>query len=165
VVVIWNIYPQNLSKRRKRMPNEEVQVIEVNGIKMEVDLRHARKICNFKIGDSVRVLVKEYSEFKSYSGVIVGFDSFKNRPTIVVSYLDMAAYSTSPIKFAYINSESADVEICPLVDNYISVEKSDVVSRFDSLIFKAKNELEELLEKKNYFLNNFNKYFAEELEK
>ena len=41
---------------------EEKRIIEVNGIKMEVDLRNAKRIDQFKVGDSVKVLVKSYSE-------------------------------------------------------------------------------------------------------
>lgn len=88
---------------------ENKTIIEINGIKMEVDLRQAKVIENYKIGDNVRLLVKEYDGYKVFPAVIVSFDAFTKLPTIVVAYLEMG-YQTADLKFAYINSESAKTE-------------------------------------------------------
>lgn len=41
---------------------EYKKIVEINGIKMEVDMRHAKTIDTYKIGDRVKVLVKQYSD-------------------------------------------------------------------------------------------------------
>ena len=35
---------------------EEKRLVEINGIKMEVDMRSARRVDTFKVGDNVKVL-------------------------------------------------------------------------------------------------------------
>ena len=67
---------------------------------MEIDLRQAKVINNFKVGDTIKVLIKQYSEYKSNVGMIVGFDEFQKLPTIVIAYLDID-YSAASIKFVY----------------------------------------------------------------
>lgn len=87
--------------------SEEKRIIEINGIKMEIDLRTAtsRTVDTFCIGDKVKILLKEYGDsFRSYAGAIVGFDAFQQRPTIIVAYL-AGGYSAAEIKFAYINAD------------------------------------------------------------
>ena len=39
---------------------DEKTIVEINGIKMEVDLRHATRVEEFKIGSKVKVLKKQY---------------------------------------------------------------------------------------------------------
>jgi hypothetical protein len=39
----------------------EKTIIEVSGVKLEVDLRQARRIEEIRIGDRVKVLTKDYS--------------------------------------------------------------------------------------------------------
>ena len=123
------------------MENEK-QIIEINGIKMEVDLRHAKRIDHFAVGDSIKILVKEgYSgdDFKSYIGTIIGFDEFEKTPTIVIAYLK-TDYGSGDIKYVYYNSKTKDVEICPLNDWDIPVTKQQILDRFDSEIEKHKAE-------------------------
>lgn len=136
--------------------DENVRVIEINGIKMEVDLRNVKQISSYKVGDKVRVLIKGYSDWKSYSGIIVGFDNFVNRPTIVVAYIDY-----SDLKFTYLNSESKEIEICPMIDDHITLEKTHVIELMDRNIFRKEEEVADLKEKKEYFLKYFNEYFKE----
>ena len=96
------------------------RIVEIDGIKLEIDLRTAKKIEHFRVGDNVRVLVKGYSDtYKVHAGVIVGFDGFEKLPTICIAYLEVG-YNSAEIKFAYINagSESKDskIEITPAFD-------------------------------------------------
>lgn len=134
------------------------RIIEINGIKMEVDLRHAKVIDNFKVGDTVKVLIKGYSDYKSHVGMIVGFDEFKNLPTIVVAYLNID-YSSTAISFVYINSESKDVEICKINDWDIPYSKTQILDRMQVEIDKKFQEVKELETKKEVFLTMFGKYF------
>jgi ribosomal protein L19 len=138
----------------------EKTIIEVNGIKLEIDLRHAKRIDQFKIGDNVKVLIKEYSDsFTAYPGVIVSFDNFEKRPTIVICYLK-TGYNNE-IKFCYFNSESKDIEICHMGDHERTLEKGRCVDILEKEIREIEFKLDELNRKKNYFLENYNRHFSD----
>jgi len=140
------------------------KIIEINGVKLEVDMREAREISSYKVGDKVKLLVKEYSSYQPYFGTIVGFDNFQNLPTITVAYLK-TDYNGADIKFAYINAKSSDkdsnfvAEICPARDVDAVLEKGTIVEQFDKQILKAREQVNELERKKKFFLDNFGKYF------
>lgn len=143
------------------------QVIEINGVKMEVDLRHAVRIDTFRIGTKVKILAKEAgysSDTKVYSGVIVGFEPFESLPTIVVCYLERD-YAGATLKFAYVNSSSAKKwEIVAAVDDDLPVQKADVLALIDRDMAKKADELEDLGRKRAYFLQHFSAYFEPEAE-
>ncbi len=144
------------------MENEKT-VIEINGVKLEVDLRNARVIENYKIGDNVRLLVKDYGDtFKTCPAVIVSFDNFAKLPTIVVAYLEIG-YASAEIKFAYINNQSSSqFEIAPA--NYIDetrFKKSVVLDSIQKTIDKHKADIEDLERRREYFLEHFSKYFKD----
>ena len=137
------------------------EIIEVSGVKLEVDLREAKKIEKYRVGDNVKVLKKgQYSSdtYKSYPGVIVGFDAFKERPTIVIAYLDVD-YSSAKVGFLYLNKDSSDVEICPMIGEDVVINKTTAIEALDREIIKKQQELQDLEMKKKYFLDNFGKYF------
>ena len=139
------------------------RVIEINGVKLEVDLRDAKIIDNYKVGDTVKILKEKYTDdFKSYLGVIVGFDDFEKHPTIIVCYLDVD-YSGADIKFAHINSKSKDVEICQINEWDVSFTKQDVLDRLNIELEKEKEKVRDLESKKIYFIKMFGKYFENNL--
>jgi hypothetical protein len=140
----------------------DTRIIEINGIKIEVDLRHAKTVESYKVGDKVRVLIKQYGDtFTSHSGMIVGFDNFVERPTIIVSYLG-ATYSSDPLMFAFINKDSKDIEITPMVDDFVAIEKSNVLEGFATAIRNEEEKIRDLKNKQDYFLKYFNSYFVKE---
>ena len=140
--------------------NENVRVVEIGGVKMEIDLRSAKVVESFRVGDSVKVLVKSYGEsFKSHPGVIIGFDEFKNLPTIVVMYLEMGSYSGDGIKFAYINSTS-EVELCAAAPDDLHYDKSATLNAMDRAISTKERELEDAKLKKQYFITMIGKHFG-----
>jgi hypothetical protein len=139
--------------------SEHLRIVEINGIKIEVDLRTAKRVDQFKVGDAVKILKKKYSDsYESYFGMIVGFDEFKELPTIIVAYLSTGSYD-SALNFEYINSKSKDVEICPHDANDIGLEREHIESRFDREIEKKEVEITDLKRKKTYFLTMFGRYF------
>lgn len=143
----------------------EKQIIEIKGIKLEVDLREARKIESYKIGDNVRLLKKSYGDkYEVHPGVIVGFDAFEKLPTITIAYLEIG-YSKAEILFAHINDNSKDegYEIAPAHElEELTFKRTDVVAQMDAEIEKRKQEIRDMENKKNYFLKYFNQYFATE---
>ena len=74
------------------MMNENMRTIEVNGIKMEVDMRYARRIDCFKVGDTVKVLDKRSGKNEMKPGVITDFANFKELPTIIVAVYKAGDY-------------------------------------------------------------------------
>lgn len=140
---------------------ENTRIIEINGVKLEVDLRQCKVIENFKVGDQIKVLVKDYSDYKAYAGVIIGFDDFEKMPTISIAYLK-EDYNGATIEFTVFNDATKDkVNICPLssLDRFFS--QADAEAKLDKEIDKKKTEVAELERKKTFFKQAFAKYFSE----
>lgn len=92
---------------------ETTRVITVQGYEMELDLTKTRVFHKYRIGDSISVSVKRFSgELNSYSGIITGFNHFKNLPAIRIAYFETGP-SEYKVVFRDINSETTDIEICP----------------------------------------------------
>ena len=129
---------------------ESKRIIEVNGVKMEIDLRNAKVVENYKVGDYVKILIKGYSDYKSYVGNIIGFDNFDKHPTIIIAYLKNE-YGSATIEFVHYNSESKDVELTSLNEWDIPLTKSSVIENFNKEILKKEQELNELKNKADVF--------------
>jgi len=139
----------------------ESRIIEVNGIKMEIDLREAAVVDSFKVGDQVKILVSKYSgSFESHAGAIVGFDNFKERPTIIVAYLEVG-YSEALVKFAYINSDTKDFEIIKANEQDLPFDQSRVLDLLERDIISKKRAYEKSLHTKAHFLEWFGRYFKD----
>ncbi len=65
--------------------NKENKIIEINSVKLEVDRRSAERVDQIQVGDRVKVLNKQYSDYKVYHGVVIGFEPFEELPTIIVA--------------------------------------------------------------------------------
>lgn len=138
-----------------------VTIVEINGIKMEVDMRSAKvaKLELYKVGSNVRVLKKEYSDtYKIYGGVIIGFDNFTEMPSILIAYIK-DSYSDCEIEFLAFNKGTKDIEICPADATFIPFQKSTVLQQLDSKVVHAEHALEEAKAKREYFTKYFDKYF------
>ena len=136
------------------------KIIEINGIKMEVDCRSAEvsEITSFKVGSQVRLLKKEYDDYKTYPGVVIGFDNFKSLPTIVIAYLKKS-YNDCSIEYAYINAESKH-EIVPSNEKMLEIDKQTVVDAMEKEILSLEQKKKEAEAKLTYFLEYFNQYFG-----
>ena len=142
-------------------------IIEINGVKMEVDTRKAKRVDTYAVGDRVKVLVKEYSSTEVYHGMIVGFENFETLPTIIVAYLTNG-YSPE-VRIAYLNTktmtgEDRKFDIVPDYDEVLPVNKQDVLHGFNRQIDKCLNEIQDILMKKTYFITRFGRLFGEEAE-
>lgn len=146
------------------MNTPEMTIIEVNGVKMEVDLRQARVVHqNLRVGTKIKILEKsDYGSPEVYPGVIVGFEPFKDLPTIIVAYLKMS-YGSSELKFAYINSSSAKKwDIVPALDDDLPIDRASVIGHFDRSVAAKQKEIEDIESKKAFFLKHFDQFFAVE---
>lgn len=134
-------------------------IVEINGVKLEIDLHTAKKVDQFRVGDNVKVLIKEYGErYKSCGGVIVGFDQFEKLPTIVICYCDVD-YSKAEIKFVYLNEKSEDIQICHMGDYEKLIDLNMAKEMMDREVAKKEQEVLDLKRKQQYFLAHYNKTF------
>ena len=141
--------------------NEFEREIEIDGIKVAVDMRTVKKIDVYRIGDNVKVLKKSYDTYHTYSGVIVDFVNFKELPAIVVAYF-IQDYSSTSIEFETITKDTKDIEIAPCLPHELSINKNRVIDKFNYEIEQQQHKVDELKAKRDYFLENFGKFFEEE---
>lgn len=136
-------------------------VIEINGVKMEIDLRHAKRIDTLHVGDRVKVLIKKYADYAVYAGTVIGFEPFEKLPTVIVAYVE-TSYSEANIKFIYYNAETKETEIIKAVDDdQLDIDKTGVINQFSREIEKKEAELADIHAKKQYFLDKFGAYWPE----
>lgn len=138
------------------MMDKNKRIIEVNGIKLEVDLRTARRIDEFKVGDTVRVLDKRNGKNEMRPGVITDFANFRELPTIIVAVYKAPDYWTKPsIEFIHFNSDTTDVEIVGVSAEEIIVSHDTIVQKFDDEIAQKRSELNDLMIKRDTFVKYF----------
>lgn len=130
-------------------------IIEINWVKMEVDLRNATVIDNYKVWDRIKVLIKSYSSYESYSWVIVWFDNYNILPTIIVVYFT----TYGDCKTVYYNSESKEVEITKPNERDLPYSKDDIIQRLNKSIIWKEEELKKEQDKLNLFLQFYWKFF------
>lgn len=137
---------------------EDKRIVEIDGVKIEVDLRTAKRIDTFKVGDNVKVLCKKYNDnFEVKPGIITDFANFKERPTIVVAVFNEGSWSSSPsIEFIYIYEGMEDkYEIVYTSDEDLRLTKDGVIEKFVREIAKKRNEAQDLENQLNYFIKHF----------
>lgn len=141
------------------MSEQEMQTIEISGVKMEVDMRTARRVETLKVGSRVKLLKKpgDYHDGKVYSGVVIGFEPFPSTPTIIVAYVEID-YTTADLKFLSFSSDTKDWELVASVDDAL-FDRDEVFTRLDKKIEEKKRELEDLQERRNYFATKFSTFW------
>ena len=140
---------------------ENKRIIEINGIKLEVDLTTAKRIDEFRVGDNVKVLQKSGNDYNVLPGVIVEFVNFKELPTMIIATFKQDFWG-SRLDFINFNAQTEDVEITLCSEHELKLEKCRVVDKFNIEIEKKKSEMEELINKRDYFEKYFQKYFVAE---
>lgn len=149
------------------MNTQATTIVEINGIKMEVDLRHAKVVHeNIHVGSKVKLLEKNsYNGQSVYPGVVVGFENFQSLPTIIVAYVK-GGYSDAGLHIAYINSSKQATEkweMVPSYDDDLPIQKADVLAHFDRESNKKRAELEDIESRREAFLRHFGAYFRDEV--
>lgn len=137
----------------------ELTTIAINGINLQVVAEKAQYIKEFKVGEPVKVLVKKYSDtWENFTGMIIGFDFFENRPTINVAYLENS-YSEVSIKVVSIHRDTKDIEIAHLNQVELKLNKENIISKFDENIRKLKQQIENIETQKDIFYSTFGTTF------
>lgn len=138
---------------------EEKRVVEINGVKVEVDMRYAKRIDEFKVGDTVKVLDNRKDRNEMHTGVITDFADFKELPTIMVAVYKAGDFWSKPtIEFIPYNAETKNLEIVGVSAEEIIVSKETIVQKFDGEIERKRDELNDLIIKRD----TFKKYFVKD---
>jgi hypothetical protein len=152
---------QSLSQGGLVMENTK-QIIEVNGVKLEIDTRYARRIEELRIGSRVKVLDSTgYGGSQVYPGIVVGFEPFASLPTIIIAYVK-SDYSTCGLHTVSYNAKTEKIEIVASLDDDFSVSKAEVLGWFDREQRKSEQALAELAAKREFFLTRFKSYWRDE---
>ena len=137
---------------------EDKRIVEINGVKLEVDMRSARRIDEFKVGDSVKVLDQRDGKCDMRSGVITDFANFKELPTIMVAVYKAGSYwEKATIEFIPFNAMTRDIEIVGVSAEEIIVSRDTVVQKFDDEIARKRDELNDLIIKMDTVVKYFGK--------
>lgn len=139
---------------------ESKTIVEINGVKLEVDLRYARRVEELRIGSRVKVLTKNYNDWSAHAGVIVGFEPFPDRPTIIIAYIK-ADYANVGLHLVHWHKDNKDAQVVACDDDDFSVSKAEVLGWFDREKTKFENQIKEIEAKRKYFLDRFKSYFPE----
>lgn len=142
------------------MSNEKT-IVEINGVKIEIDLRTARKVEEMQVGSRVKVLVKEsYGEGCAvHAGTIVGFDAFPDLPTIQIAYIDRGY--AGGLKFISFNASTKLIQIIADDDNAsLEIDKGNVLETMDRAIDTKEAEVSQLRRTREFFLARFGAYFG-----
>ena len=136
--------------------DDNIRTIEVNGVKLEVDLRYAKRIDVFKVGDTVKVLDKRNDKNDLKTGVITDFANFKDLPTMMVAVYKPGDYwSTPTIEFIPYNSETEGIEIVGVSAEEVIVSHETIVQKLDDEIAKQIDKLNDLIIKRDTFVKYF----------
>lgn len=137
------------------------RIVEIGGGHVEVE--DVQSLPTYKIGDRVKVLVKEYGDrYREDVGMIVAFTNFSKLPSITVAHLKRQ-FGSAELQFTTLNQATTDVEIAPATAVDLLLEKSDILDYFDREILKKQTELKEIETKKSQVLKQFDKWFEQPL--
>jgi hypothetical protein len=140
---------------------EHNTIIEINGVKMQVDLRCAKRIEEIHVGSRVKVLKKKTygDQYEVKHGVVIGFEPFEKLPTIIIAVANVD-YSEAKVEFLYYNSKTEDTEVVVAMDDDLAaIDKVDFVKKIDTDVAKKELEIRELQDRKQYFLSKFKCYW------
>jgi ribosomal protein L19 len=120
--------------------------LEIKGKKFKIN-QSIEISDTYEVGDNVRLLVKEYSEMKAYSGLIVAIDDFTDNPAVTVCYI---TDSCNPeIKFKTLTPNDKDTQVAKSGNFDESLSINTIISSFENKITSKKGELETLMKQFN----------------
>lgn len=140
---------------------QDKRIVEINGIKVEVDLSSAKVVATYKIGDPVKVLKKKWSnDWQVLPGVIVGFDCFQKMPTMTIAAIDP---ENGALEFVYFNSSKTEnFDIAPANVKELKIQRSHVVEILNREVNKTEAAAADARNKLQYFTDMFGCYFQSE---
>lgn len=132
--------------------------MKLNGMNFEFE-KVLKETYKFKVGDKVKVLKKEYSNYELKFGMIVGFDDFNGDFVVTLAYIE-DSYSKCELKIEYITKDS-DIKLLPYNEE-LDFKKEYVIDKFDKMIEEKQKEIEKIKYEKEIFIKQFGKYIEKE---
>lgn len=139
------------------------RIIEIDGVKLEVDLRTAKVVDQYKIGDSVKLLKKNYSSYDIYPAVIIGFVDFKSKPCIELLYMRPNGELNFYVFHGTEEGQAPEAEIAPFNKYECLFQKEDILNKLDKKVNEAEESLRDAKQKKKAFIDNFAKVFEKSM--
>ena len=140
------------------MSEDTKRIIEIAGVKVEIDLREAKTIETYRVGDPVKLLKKGYGDSWICSpGVIIGFAAFQNRPALEILYI--SDVSGAGIQVATLTQDSKDIEIAPFNGYEAAWTRTDILGKLDRELLCKEEEVRLLKSKREAFVRCFGKFF------
>ena len=139
------------------------EIININGVKMEIDTRQCRRVDTIAVGTRVKVLKRPYdsSPWEVFHGVVIGFEPFDSLPTIIIAMAKIE-YSKANIEYVYYNSDSKNTELVVAYDeDEAAIDRDQFIEHIDREIAKAELEIQSFKDKKKYFLDKFKCYWVD----
>lgn len=132
---------------------EDKQIIEVGGTKIEIDFAQVRKIETFRIGDTIKIFKKKYSDWKIYPAIITGFAKSEEMSGIEITYLELD-YSSARLMCDIVTEESKDIVLATIssTEKYMTFDNIPEMLARD--IEKREMELAEAKSRLKFF-NDF----------
>lgn len=136
------------------------RIIEISGVKMMIDERTATTIDHYKVGQKIKVLLKEYqNSAKVCQGIITDFfysERSDGTPLGAIQVLIVEdSYSGIDLKFKVYTNETNDMSIAPLNDYEAKIPMTGIVEKFDREIESLKEKIRVLEVKKSAYLDLF----------
>jgi hypothetical protein len=125
------------------------RLVQIGNVQVEVDLASARPANAFRIGDTVRVLEKDYSGIKSFTGFITEFIEHRGYPAVIVAIIKRAYDKSIKVEFATYNEDSTNLQLVPLMVR--EFDRDEALSVLDAQIAHDRAELQELNRKRTAF--------------
>lgn len=139
------------------MEEQNTRIVEFGVMKVECNTGTAKQVETLKVGDPVKLLIKNgdypYIEY----GFVMGFANFKSLSIITVVYVD----EFGRIQFAHVTEKSKFFEIAPCSENEIDPDEFDTEKEIDNKIQHLETEIRELKVKKRAFKKIFEKIFKD----
>lgn len=143
--------------------NEDKRIIEIDGVKLEVDLRTARRIDSFKVGDNVKVLKETYGCWEALPGAIVGFTEFPTHPALEI----LVMTNDGDVKFityaAPKDGQKQTIEIAPFNSFEMLIDRASIMAKLNRAVEQKESELRDATAKRDAFIKTFDKVFANEM--
>lgn len=143
--------------------NEEKRIIEIDGVKLEVDLRTARRIDSFRVGDNIKVLMEQYGSWRAYPGAIINFTEFPTHPAIDI----LIVTESGEVKFityaAPLNGQKQSIEIAPFSQFELLIDRASIMDKLNRAVEQKESELRDAVAKREAFVKAFAQAFKAEL--
>jgi hypothetical protein len=139
----------------------QTETVKVRDVAIEVMPQMARRTETLRVGSKVKVLIKEayQKDHKVHPGVVVGFEPFKELPTVVIAYADIS-WSDCNIRFLYLNENTKDAEVIAACDLDHGIDNGAAEKWFARQIEAKTREAADLAAKREFFRSHFGENWA-----